>query len=93
MPPEENYSPVRVGPWASVKVRVSFRVGEQPDNSPGGKLPPWLRLGFRLGLVLRLGDNFPRGQLSYNPVYQTIIATMWWFLLRMFLVQTAQDST
>ena len=35
---EENCSPVRVG--VSVKVRVSFRVGGQPDNCPGGKLPP-----------------------------------------------------
>ena len=30
--------PVRIGVW--VKVRVSFRVGGKPDNSPGGKLLP-----------------------------------------------------
>ena len=37
--PQEKLPPVRVG--VSVKVRVSFRVGEQPDNRPGG-----LGLGF-----------------------------------------------
>ena len=50
-------TPVRVGTW--VKVRVSFRVGGQPDNCP-----PRLGLVFGLGLVLGLGGNFPRGQLS-----------------------------
>ena len=43
---------VRVG--VLVKVRVSFRVGGQPDNCPGGKIPP---LGFGLGLVLGLGGG------------------------------------
>ena len=32
IPPEENCLPVRVGIWA--KVRVSFRVGGQPENLP-----------------------------------------------------------
>ena len=36
--PEENCPPVRVGVW--VKVRVSFRVGGQPENCPREKLPP-----------------------------------------------------
>ena len=36
MPVEENCPPVRVGVW--VKVRVSFRVGGQPDNCPRGKV-------------------------------------------------------
>ena len=36
--PKENLPPVRVGVW--VKVRVSFRVGGQPDDCPRGKLPP-----------------------------------------------------
>ena len=33
---------------------------------PPRKIAPWLGLGFRLGLglVLGLGGNFPRGQLS-----------------------------
>ena len=53
----DNCPPVSVG--VSVKVKVSFRVGVQPDNCTRGKLP---RLG--LGLVLGLGSNFPRGQLS-----------------------------
>ena len=35
--PEKNCPPDRVG--VSVKVRVSFRVGGQPDNCPGEKLP------------------------------------------------------
>ena len=48
----------------SVKVRVSFRVGGQPDNCPGGKFSPWFGLGFGLGLVLGLGSNFSREQLS-----------------------------
>ena len=36
-----------------------------PDNCPREKLAP-VRVGFGLGLglVLRLGGNFPRGQLS-----------------------------
>ena len=38
LPPEENCSPVRLGVWA--KVRVSFRVGGQPDNCLQGKLSP-----------------------------------------------------
>ena len=29
--------PVKIGVW--VKFRVSFRVGRQPDNCPGEKLP------------------------------------------------------
>ena len=37
LPPEENCPPVRVG--VSVKVRVSFRVGGKPGNSPGEILP------------------------------------------------------
>ena len=52
--------PVRVG--VSVKVRVSFRVGDNQTFAPE-KNDLWLGLGFGLGLVLGLGDNFPRGQL------------------------------
>ena len=37
LPPEENCPPVSIGVW--VKIRVSFRVGRQPDNCPAGKLP------------------------------------------------------
>ena len=34
-----------------------------PENSPGGKLPPWLELEFGRGLGLDLGlrGNFPWG--------------------------------
>ena len=37
-PHKENYPPVRVG--VSVKVRVSFRVGTEPNNCSGGQLTP-----------------------------------------------------
>ena len=36
--PRGKLPPVRVGVW--VKVKVGFRVEGQPDNCPGGKLPP-----------------------------------------------------
>ena len=65
LPPEENCPPpVRVG--VLVKARVSFRIGGggQTDNYPRRKIAPCLELGFGLGLVLGLGDNFPWGQLS-----------------------------
>ena len=38
LPPEENCPPVGVGVW--VKVKVSFRDVEQPDNCPREKLSP-----------------------------------------------------
>ena len=58
--PEEKCPPVRVGVW--VKVRISFRVGGQPDNYPRWKLlPPWLGLEFMLGLVLGWGSFFLGG--------------------------------
>ena len=47
--PEENSHPVRIGVW--VKVRVSFRVGGQPDNCPQ------LGLEFGLGLVWGWGGG------------------------------------
>ena len=60
-PPEENCSPVRVVVW--VKVRLSFRVeGNQAITFVGNY--PRLVVGFGLGLVLGLGDNFSRRQLS-----------------------------
>ena len=62
LPPEENSPLVRVGVW--VKVRVSFRVGGGNHTIAPEEPFPRLRLGFGLGLVLRLGDNFPRGKLS-----------------------------
>ena len=34
-PAEKSPPPVEIGVW--VKVRVSFRVGGQPDNCPQGK--------------------------------------------------------
>ena len=49
--PEENSHPVRIGVW--VKVRVSFRVGGQPDNCP--------RLGLKFGLGLVLGFGVEGG--------------------------------
>ena len=49
---DENCPPVRVGVW--VKVRVSFRVGGQPDNCPRRNLPPvrvrvLVRVNFGVG--------------------------------------------
>ena len=44
--------PDRVGVW--VKVKVTFRVGGQPDNCPRRKLRPvrfrvWVRVNFGVG--------------------------------------------
>ena len=52
MPAEENCSPVRGGVW--VKVNVSFRVGEQPDNCSEENCPlvrfrSWVRVSFGVG--------------------------------------------
>ena len=49
---EENCSPVRIGVW--VKVKVSFRVGGQPNIFPRGKYPPsrvrvWVSVSFGVG--------------------------------------------
>ena len=63
LPLEKNGSPVRVGVW--IKVRISFMVGEEGGSNqtiaPEENCP---QLGLGFGLVLGLGDNFPRGQLS-----------------------------
>ena len=48
MPAEENCSPVRAGVW--VKVNVSFRVGEQPDNCSEENCPlVRFRVSFGVG--------------------------------------------
>ena len=72
--PEENCSPVRVG--ASVKVRVSFRVEGQPDNCPGGKLPPgrvrvWVRVSFGIGW------QFSSGAIVLEPPKRYIQKSTW----------------
>ena len=55
LPPEENCPPpVKVRVW--IKVKVSFRVGNNQTIAPAENLP-------RLGIVLGLGANFPWGQL------------------------------
>ena len=47
---------VRIGVW--VKVRVSFRVGGQPDNCSQETLPPGrVRVSFRVG---KQPDNYPQ---------------------------------
>ena len=64
LPPEDNCLPVRVE--VCVKVRVSFRLGRQPDNCPERKLPHtpvrfrvWVRVSFGLGAIFLWG-NCPR---------------------------------
>ena len=60
-PPEENCPAIRFG--VSVKVRVSFTVGEQPDHCPEEnclllRVRVWARVTFGVW------GNFSRGQLS-----------------------------
>ena len=62
LPPEENCPAVRVGVW--FKVRISFGVGGSNQTIAPEENCPRLGLGFGSGLVLGLGGNFPRGQLS-----------------------------
>ena len=78
----DNCPPVRVG--VSVKVRVIFRVGGQLDNCPGRRLPPWLELGFELGLVLGLGaillgGNCSRTLMSLLCLYSLKALEKLWF--------------
>ena len=56
MPLNENRPSVRVGVW--VKVRVSFRVGVQPDpkeNSPPVRDRVWVRVRFGAAGQISLG--------------------------------------
>ena len=81
--PEENSPPVRIGVW--VKVRVSFRVGGQPENCPRGKQPPGQRQGLGQGQfwgwgTISLGGNCPRTvfllylfRLNYEQQYGLVI--------------------
>ena len=62
--PEENCPVVRIGVW--VKVKVSFRVGKQPDNYPQDCCPR-LGLGFGVGLVLWFGGQFSSWALVLEP--------------------------
>ena len=64
--------PVRVGVW--VKMRVSFKVGGQPDYCPREKSPPvrgrlWLRVNF--GAV---------GQLSSEAI---VLEHLRWLFLKL----------
>ena len=62
--PEENCPPVRVE--VSVNDRVSFRVRADSGNCSG--VVPWLGLGFGLGLVLGLGEQFSSGAIVLEPI-------------------------
>ena len=57
--------PVRVG--FSVKVRVSFRVGRQPDNSLGEKWPPGQ--GYGLDYFWSWGQ-FSSGAIVLEPIFK-----------------------
>ena len=70
---------VSFGIW--VKISVSFRVGEQPDNCSRGKLP---QLGVRLWVKVSfgVGGNFPRGNCPRAvplklPDFRIIEAGLW----------------
>ena len=67
LPPEKNCPPIRVGVW--VKVRVTFRVWEQPGNCPRGKLSPGQGYDLSQGQLwgwgaIFLGSNCPRTVFS-----------------------------
>ena len=65
LPPEENCPPVRVG--VSVKVRVSFRVGGQPENCPREKLPPGQGQGLAQVQFWGWGAIFLEHKISIIP--------------------------
>ena len=56
--PRGKLPPVRMGVW--VKVRVSFRVGDPPDNWPRGKWLPLLRVRVSVRASFGVGGNCPR---------------------------------
>ena len=60
LPPDENCPPVRVGVW--VKVRVTFRVGGQPDNCSRRKLPP-VRFRVSVRVNFGVGGKFSLGAI------------------------------
>ena len=66
-PPEKNWPLVRVP--VSVKSRVSFRVGGQPDNFPRERLPPRQGQGLVQGQFWGWGQ-FPSGEivLEHTPL-------------------------
>ena len=66
LPPEETCPPVTFAVWIKVRISFIFGLGGGGNQAiaPERKIAPLLGLGFGLGLVLALGGNFPRGQLS-----------------------------
>ena len=65
LPPEENCPPLRAK--VSVKVRVSFRVGRQPDIIALKEIAPWLGLKFGLGFSFGVGGQFSLGANFLEP--------------------------
>ena len=63
LPPEENCPPL-LGLEFGSRSGLVLGLGGNQAIVPPRKIAPWFGLGFGLGLVLRLGGNFPRGQLS-----------------------------
>ena len=64
----DNCPPVRVGVW--IKVRVSFRVGGQPDNWPREKLPPEVRVGVWPRVSFGVGGQFSSGPIVLEPFWK-----------------------
>ena len=68
-PPRKNATWLGLGFWSRLRLVLGQGGGDQRTRQLSlKKIVPQLGLQFGIGLVLRLGGNFPWGQLSQNPV-------------------------